>query len=431
MTPGARLAAAMEVLTDIDTRHRPIAEALKDWGVSHRFAGAGDRSSIGNSVYDALRRRRSTAWIMGEDTPRAIVLGTTGRDVGTEALASLADGVGHSPAPLTDDERQRIAALDLSVAPEAVIADIPDWIAPSFARGLGEDWVAEAQALAARPPLDIRVNRLRSDREKVARELSAAGAVETPFSPDGLRIAPAIGNRRHPNLSADEGFRKGWFEIQDEGSQLAALMVGAAPGMQVLDLCAGAGGKTLALAATMANKGQIHATDSDRHRLAPIYDRIKRAGTRNVQVRPPNTDLSDLTGTLDRVLVDAPCTGTGTWRRRPDIKWRLTERSLGERVTQQAGLLRTAAEFVKPGGRLVYVTCSLLPEENQDQIAAFVASNQEFAPLQPAEIVSGMGFDDAAAARLLGVARVTDQGLYLTPLRAGTDGFFVSVLARA
>jgi 16S rRNA (cytosine967-C5)-methyltransferase len=315
-------------------------------------------------------------------------------------------------------------------AAEPVRADVPDWLAPSLRRAFGEEWVAEAEALASRPPLDIRVNRLRAGRDKVAKELAGVGVVATPFSPDGLRVAPTSGNRRHPNVQSEPAFVKGLFEIQDEGSQLAAAMVGAGPGMQVLDLCAGAGGKTLALAAAMGNKGQLFATDRDKHRLAPIFDRIRRAGTRNVQVRPAGADLSDLRGEMDRVMVDAPCTGTGTWRRRPDIKWRLTEHALADRRAEQAMLLRDAADFVKPGGRLVYVTCSVLPEENQDQVAAFLAARPDFSAGPTAETIAATGLPPETAARLEAAVVAMPGGVQMTPRRTGTDGFFVAVLER-
>jgi 16S rRNA (cytosine967-C5)-methyltransferase len=201
------------------------------------------------------------------------------------------------------------------------------------------------------------------------------------------------------------------------------LLVGAKPGEQVLDLCAGAGGKTLALAAIMANKGQVFATDTDRTRLAPIFDRLKRAGARNVQVREAGAPLDALDGRMDAVLIDAPCTGSGVWRRRPDAKWRLTEKAVAERVAEQAALLRSAVRYLKPGGRLVYVTCSLLPEENEDQIAAFLAATPGLAAVPPADAATAIpGLAEAAL--------LTANGIILTPLRTGTDGFFISVMRK-
>ena len=213
--------------------------------------------------------------------------------------------------------------------------------------------------------------------------------------------------------------------MQDEGSQLAALLAGAKPGEQVLDLCAGAGGKTLALAAMMAGKGRIVATDSDRARLAPIFDRVKRAGgaqRRRCARRTRRSTISPARWTL--VLIDAPCTGTGVWRRRPDAKWRLTERALGNRSASRRRCSPPRARYVKPGGRLVYVTCSLLPEENEDQVAAFVAANPSFRVKRPAEVLAAAG----VGAGLADAALAVTNGLVLSPKRTGTDGFFISVL---
>jgi 16S rRNA (cytosine967-C5)-methyltransferase len=283
--------------------------------------------------------------------------------------------------------------------------------------------VPELQALAARAPLDIRVNTLKCTRREAQHAVPHLGAIETPHSPFGLRIRPGE-DGRGPPLHAEPEFSRGWFEIQDEGSQLAALLAGAQPGEQVVDLCAGAGGKTLALAALMANGGQIYATDSDARRLAPIHDRLARAGVRNVQVRTPRgrTDpVADLDGKADLVLVDAPCTGSGTWRRNPDAKWRLRPGSLETRLKEQAAALDRAARLVRPGGRIAYVTCSVLPEENDGAIAAALGRHPslEAAPHETARRLS---------AALAGAVRETVHGLQMTPLRTGTDGFYVAAL---
>jgi 16S rRNA (cytosine967-C5)-methyltransferase len=427
MRTSGRLAAAIEILADIETRRRPVADALKDWGLSHRFAGSRDRAAIGNLVYDALRWRLSSAWIMGAESPRALVLSTVAFrwKLGAEGLSTAFADDPHAPDHLSDAERDRLTAIDLASAPEHVQADVPEWVAPHLQRLFGSDWVAEGAALALRPPLDMRVNRLKADRDKVVKALARYGATVTPHSPDGIRIAPTEGDGRHPNVQVEPAFQKGWFEVQDEGSQLAALLVGAKAGEQVLDLCAGAGGKTLALAAAMENKGQIVATDRDRWRLAPIFERLKRAGTRNVQVREAGASLDDLAGRMDAVLIDAPCTGTGTWRRRPDAKWRLTERAVTERVAEQRAILADAARYVKPGGRLVYVTCSLLPEEDGDQVTAFLAEQADF------RVADNETF--ATTAKQLNLTERTEteaRGTILSPRRTGTDGFFVAVMTR-
>ena len=424
--PG-RLSAAIEVLADVEARHRPVAEALKAWGLNNRFAGAGDRAAIGNLVYDALRKRASHAWAMGAETPRALVLAVAVFDWGTtpEQLNDLFAGDTHAPEVLSADEVRRLSAADpLEDAPEYVRADFPQWAVPSLKLSLGAFWREEGRAMAGRPPLDLRVNTLKADRARVLKSLERVAAVATDISPVGVRVAAGERDSRTPNVQADEGYLKGWFEVQDQGSQLVALLAGATAGEQVLDLCAGAGGKTLAMAAAMRNSGQIFAYDSDRHRLAPIYDRLKRSGVRNVQVRAPGPGgLDDLAGRMDRVVIDAPCTGSGTWRRRPDAKWKLTPEQVAQRAGEQAAILEEGARYVKPGGALVYITCSVLEDENGAQIAAFRAAHPAFELVDPGPAVAALGAAD----------RVHEggQGVLLTPLRTGTDGFFVSMLRRA
>ena len=431
MTPSARLAAAIEVLADIESRRRPAADALKDWGLGHRFAGSSDRAAIAGLVYDALRRKASSAWLMGAATPRAIVIGMLRRerDLDAAAIGALCSGARYAPAPLTDAERAALAGETLSAAPAHVAGDYPEWLDPYLARAFGEDRAAEGAALASRAPLDLRVNTLAANREDVVAKLSHLGAAPTRWSPVGLRIKLAA-DAKSPAIHAEPAFRKGQIEIQDEGSQLAALLAGAAAGEQVVDLCAGAGGKTLALAAAMENRGQIYATDADKRRLIAIHERIARAGVRNVQVRTPAGAadvLADLAGRADLVLIDAPCTGTGTWRRNPDAKWRVRPGALGERVKQQDAALERAAALVKPSGRIAYITCSVLGEENDDRVAAFAARHSDFSVEKPANVIPVLG----ERAYLFGRAvLICDAGLLMTPRRTETDGFFVSILRR-
>lgn len=426
MRLGGRLAAAIEILDDIQTRHRPAADALKDWGLSHRFAGAGDRGAIGNIVYDALRRRRSAGHLLGSDTPRSLAFGALllEWDQAPEALNAALDGDRFAPPPLDQAERASIAA-DLP-APDVVRADMPDWCAPFLDAEFGADWVDEGRALSARPPLDLRVNTLKADRNRVLRELAGTGAEPTALAPAGIRIPPIQGAGRHPNVQAEPAYAKGWFEVQDEGSQIAALLTGVQPGMQVLDYCAGAGGKTLALSADMDNKGQIFAHDSEKQRLAPIFDRLRRSDTRNVQTVVRADELAPLEERMDLVLIDAPCTGSGTWRRRPDAKWRLTDRQLEVRMSEQAAILEAARRYVRPGGRLVYVTCSVFEQENTGRIRSFLASNPDFAPVDHAALFETCLPGKSASARI-----DPATGIGLSPARSGTDGFYVAVMTRA
>jgi 16S rRNA (cytosine967-C5)-methyltransferase len=349
------------------------------------------------------------------------------RGLDAAAIAALASGDRHAPAALTDDERARLAEPVPTMEP-AIAADVPAWLWPAFDAAFGDQAVAEGVALATRAPIDIRVNDLKITRSRLARDLAHLHPVETPHSPDGLRfVVDAEG--RGPSLQTEKAFLDGLFEIQDEGSQLAARLSGARAGMTVVDLCAGAGGKTLSLAALMDNRGQIFASDVDSRRLAPLYERLKRSGARNVQVRAPkgraDDPLADLDGSVDLVFVDAPCTGSGTWRRNPDAKWRLRPGALAERIKEQAAVLDRAARLVRPGGRIAYVTCSVLPDENDTAVEGLLARHPELRALAPAVVA-----ESAHLASFAGFSSPGMQGLQLSPKRCGVDGFFVSVVEK-
>jgi len=422
MRDGGRVAAAIEVLGEIEARHLPAHLALRRWGEGARYAGAKDRAFVSGLVLDALRRRRSVAWMMGEESDRARALGVL-RFVWRweiERLAAAAEET-HGPGALADVERERLVApIPLDAAPAAVRGDYPDWLDASLARVFGEARAFEGEALAARAPVDVRVNGLKSDAGHVLKALAPFGAEPLAFPMGAVRIAAPAASERAAPVEAAPAFEKGWFEVQDAGSQVAAAVAGEIKGRQVLDFCAGGGGKTLALAAAMGNTGQLYAYDSDARRLADTVRRSQRAGVRNLQVRSPIDPkaLEGLEGRMDLVFVDAPCTGSGTWRRHPDAKWRLSPEQLERRIAEQDAVLAGAAPFVKPGGRLIYVTCSLLAEENEDRVAAFVSPHADFAPA-PIELAGAESW------------RTADGFLRLTPRSAGTDGFFVAILTRA
>ncbi len=431
MTPAARLSGAIEVLADIEARRRPAVDALKDWGLSHRFAGSSDRAAIAGLVYDALRRKASSAWLMGAATPRAALIGMLRRERGLElsAITELCSGARFAPAPLTEAEKAALASDTLANAPAHVAGDYPEWLDPHLTRVFGDDRAGEGEALATRAPLDMRVNTLKAEREDILPKFAHLNAEPTRWSPVGLRVRLSA-DAKSPAIHAEPPFRKGEIEIQDEGSQLAALLAGAKPGEQVVDLAAGAGGKTLALAAAMENRGQIYATDIDKRQLVPIHERIARAGARNIQVRTPRGEadmVADLNGRADLVLIDAPCTGTGTWRRNPDAKWRVRPGALAERVKQQAALLDRAATLVKAGGRVAYITCSVIEEENGDQVRAFLDRHPGFSVEKPAETTQVLGERAYLFAR---AALISAEGLLMTPRRTDTDGFFVSLIRR-
>ncbi len=424
MNPGARAQAAIDILDHVLTHHAPALAAVRDWGRTHRFAGSGDRAAIGTIVLDALRHRASLAWRMEEETPRALVLGWMAfvRGMTAEEIASLC-ALPHAPAPLNDEEKRRLARpRPLDDAPDWVRGDYPEWLHESLTRAFARNAAAEGAALASRAPLDIRVNTLKTDRARLRRSLAHLRAESTPFSPWGLRFREADGHRL-PNVGAEPAFHRGHFEVQDEGSQIAAALCGARPGQLVLDLCAGGGGKTLALAAMMRNKGQVFAHDADRARLSAIVPRLRRAGAHNVQLVPPQARarLDALRERMHVVLVDAPCTGTGTWRRRPDAKWRLRPAALERHARTQRQLLREGAAFVRPGGLLVYATCSILPEENDEQAREFLTHHAGFTLLNWRD-----------QAEILSHAPRAESGetLQLTPRQHGTDGFFIALFRR-
>lgn len=402
------MAAAIDVLTEMETRHKPARLALKAWGDGARYAGSKDRAFVSGLVLDALRKRRSLAWRMGDDSWRAVVLAVVrfAWDWPAERVADAA-AEPHGPGPLTEVERLKLdQPISLDDAPSAVRGDYPDWLAPHMARALGDTAAAEGAALAERAPVDVRLNTLKTDPDRGLKALAPLGAEPVAALPNALRLPAPAAAERSPPLEALPEFAKGWFEVQDLGSQIAAAAAGDIAHKQVLDLCAGGGGKTLALAAAMANTGQLFAYDADARRLAETGTRAQRAGVRNLQIRSPLRPgaLDGLDGRMDLVFVDAPCTGSGVWRRHPDAKWRLSEAQLTRRMAEQDEVLDTAAGFVKPGGRLVYVTCSLFLGENEERIAAFLVRAPDFRAAAPAR--------------------------RLTPLTAGTDGFFIAVLER-
>jgi 16S rRNA (cytosine967-C5)-methyltransferase len=421
MRDGGRIAAAIEALGEIETRHLPAHLALRRWGESARYAGAKDRAFVSGLVLDALRRRRSAGWMMGEDSDRARTLGVLAFVWGWDAarLAAAAAET-HGPGPLSEAEQARLAdPVPLDDAPAPVRGDYPDWLDDLLARVFGEARAAEGQALAARAPVDVRINSLKSDAGHVLKALAPFGAEPLGFPPGAVRIAAPAASERAAPVEAAPAFEKGWFEVQDAGSQVAAAVAGEIKGRQVLDFCAGGGGKTLALAAAMGNSGQLYAYDSDARRLTDTVRRSQRAGVRNLQVRSPIDPkaLDGLEGRMDLVFVDAPCTGSGTWRRHPDAKWRLSPEQLQRRIAEQDAVLAAAAAFVRPGGRLIYVTCSLLAEENEDRVAAFVGAHPAFAQ-EPIDLAGAEAW------------RTADGALRLTPRAAATDGFFAARLTK-
>ena len=447
MKPGARMAAARDVLHEIFDRHRPAAMALSDWGKSHRFAGGGDRSAIGNIVYDALRKRRSIAARFATDTPRALALGAAGSALALTpdaVIAAAADPSPHAIGALSQDEQSALANSQDHNSDPSIAGDFPPEFQASLERAFGASLVDELAAMAERAPVGLRANMLKADAPRVIKALERHGPIASSLAPNGVIIPVPDGPKRTPNVEVDPAHGKGWFEVQDVGSQIAAALTGAGPRAQVLDLCAGAGGKSLALAAMMQNTGQIYAYDRNGQQLRPIFERLKRAGARNVQTLPPGDEagLEALGPRFDVVLADAPCTGSGTWRRRPDAKWRLSQRNLETRIEEQRAVLTLARNLVAPGGALVYVTCSIFPEENQDQTNWFQQqAGEEFQVVAykdnwsatmttPAPETAQNDDDGPNDENHKNAQDTKNDGILLTPYSHGTDGFYISVFRR-
>jgi 16S rRNA (cytosine967-C5)-methyltransferase len=435
MRDGGRLSAAISVLEAIEQQHKPARLALKAWGDASRHAGAKDRAFVSGLVLDGLRRRRSLEWKIGQAGARATALAALRYDWDwpLERVAEAAAEAPHGPGALSGDEARDLAEpRELEGAAPDVRGDYPDWLEPLFERAFGTRRAEELAALSLRAPVDLRVNSLKTDLGRAVKALEPLGVAPAGLMAAALRApAPAASERAAPVEAAPE-FEKGWFEVQDLGSQIAAAAAGEIKGRQVLDFCAGGGGKTLALAAAMGNTGQLYAYDADARRLSDTVRRSQRAGVRNLQVKSPlhKDALAGLEGRMDVVFVDAPCTGSGTWRRHPDAKWRLRPAQLELRQAEQDTVLAAASAFVKPGGRLIYVTCSLLMEENEDRIAAFLAAHDGFAATSALAQITASGQADPTGLALLSRRQTPDGFLRLTPLTAGTDGFFVAVLER-
>lgn len=433
MTPGARLAAVLEMLEEIGRSGKPADLVAGSYLKARRYIGAKDRRAISERVWGILRRQARLDWWIAREgarvTSRARLLADlalTDRKSPADISSEFAAGERGAGALLPQDHAltQALKGRDLfhHEMPAWVRGEYPEWLEPRLSASLGDRLAAEMASLRDEAPVDLRVNTLKTDRDAAQAVLAAEGlkAEPTKLSPIGLRLPARI------TLSAQQAFKDGLVEVQDEGSQLLALLTGAKPGMAVVDFCAGAGGKTLALAATMENKGRLVACDVNERRAEKAVLRLRRAGVHNVTRRLLESEsdkwVKRQSGTFDRVLVDAPCSGSGTWRRNPDAKWRLSEQGLEELVALQGRILASAARLVRPGGRLVYSTCSLLAAEDREQVDKFLAAHPDF-KLVP--------LPQVWAETIGGDCPLTEDCLSLSPSIHGTDGFFAAVMEKA
>lgn len=413
---------------DVQTIARPADAVVSAWFRARRHMGEADRGQISELLNALLRHHARLGWWLDrhgrKDRPRNRLLAWLVLEGRTrDQIHSLFNGGPSAPAALTENERGLLAKMqgctvDHPDMPEDVRLECPVWAVEPLRQRFQDAFAHELEAMLTPPPLDLRVNAVKSTREAMLRALRdlRLRPEPTPLAPYGIRLRERLSLAGLPMLKSGE------VEIQDEGSQLVALLLDARPGERVVDFCAGAGGKTLAIAAQMENKGHVIACDVSEGRLKRSAERFRRAGLHNIETRilASETDrwVKRHKASYDRVLVDAPCSGTGTWRRNPDARWRTEGAGLETLLPLQAGILASAARLVKPGGRLVYATCSLLPQENEAQVAAFLAVHPAFRVVPLRE----------AAPQL--EASAHPDFLSLTPARHDTDGFFAAVMQR-
>ncbi len=418
MSPKLQVQLATELLQRVLLLVHPADREVSSFFREHKALGIKDRAILAETTFRVLRQRLVLQHLaqsgQGPLARRLVLLAWQGSDAYLKAAVTEAEWAW----------LQQVRALNVANLPERVRANMPPWLLDRLQAVLGDELAAFLQAMEEPAPLDLRVNAFKAKREAVMAEFEAQGfpCQPTPHSPLGLRLTGK------PALNRLEVFNRGDVEVQDEGSQLLALLTDAHRGEMVVDFCAGAGGKTLALGAAMRNTGRLYAFDTSGHRLAALKPRLARSGLSNVhpvQIAHERDDrIKRLAGKIDRVLVDAPCSGLGTLRRNPDLKWRQKSESVTELAALQQAILGSAARLLKPGGRLVYATCSVLPEENEATVDAFLAAQPAFARLDAAAELERLKVPEPAAL-------CTGGALRLWPHRHGTDGFFAAVLVRS
>jgi 16S rRNA (cytosine967-C5)-methyltransferase len=409
----AQLQAATEALELVLEFDRPADAVLHDFFSVRRALGAGDRAFVADAVYGVLRRKRTVDHLAPGGAPRQTLLAYLARVAGLSV---------RDLAPVLEPVEQAwlagVKAIPAEALPRAVGAELPEWIFDRIEAAVaGADLLAAARGLNQPAPLDLRVNTLKAERKAVLEELAAGGigGKPTPHSPVGIRI------QGRPAINRHALFTSGTVEVQDEGSQLLGYLVAPRRHDLVVDFCAGAGGKSLMLGALMRSHGRLYAFDTSAARLARLKPRLKRSGLSNIHPHPiaheNDVRVKRLAGKADRILVDAPCSGLGTLRRNPDLKWRQTPQSVAELKLKQAAILRSAAVLLKPGGRLVYATCSLLPEENEEIVAGFLAAHPGYRKMNCGALLGQQG-----------IPLDTGEDLHLWPHLHGTDGFYAAVL---
>jgi 16S rRNA (cytosine967-C5)-methyltransferase len=419
VTPSARIQSTLELLQEIADTPRPADALVSAYFRARRFIGSKDRAAISTRLYAILRHHARLVWWLEKHSfvsvPRLRLLAwlALGEKLTLKNIGELCSGGKYAPKELEENERVFLRKIQGSTIehpdmPEEIIAECPPDCAAALKKKFGKNFMREMRAMQEPAPLDLRINPLKTTREEILEALKQMGlkAKAGELSPWSVRVF------ERPSLNALPMLKNGLVEIQDEGSQMVALAVDARPGERIVDFCAGAGGKTLAIAAMMQNKGKIIACDVMEGRLKRSAERFRRAGLHNIEVRTLNSErdpwVKKHKASFDRVLADAPCSGTGTWRRNPDARWRPLGPGLEKLVKTQAEILDSAARLVKTGGRLIYATCSLLPDENENQIEKFLATHPDFT-------LSQCGLNGA-------------DYLSLSPSQNGTDGLIAAVM---
>ncbi len=435
MQDGGRIAAAIEILSDVLASRTSVKVAVRKWSKEARYAGSKDRAWISGLVLEALRRKNSASWLMNSDEARSIVLGTLRLAWGWTPLDienSFSDTYAPS-IPLTKLEKTSLDENSIEDSPSHVQGDFPVWLNEQIQRVFQSEAVSECQAFASRADVGLRINALKISGEgDFSGLINKSNGVSSELLKLAIRIPSTDPRMKDKSLERIPAYSTGSVEVQDEGSQIAAYASNARPGEKVLDYCAGAGGKTLTLSAMMANTGCIYAHDRDLRRLMMLIPRLKKSGASNVKIidKKNRQLMENEQDKFDCVLVDSPCSGTGTWRRKPEAKWLLSETALSRRITEQNQILRDSSKYLKPKGRLVYIVCSFLMEEGEDRIEEFLAQNPEFRDVDAANEAIASGQLTEFGAEMVKMNRTKFGGVRLTPLKSNTDGFFFAVLRR-
>lgn len=430
MTPGARANATIELLEEIHNSESPADRIIGKYFKHRKYIGSKDRGFIASLTYNILRHKLQLEWLIEQNgfstSPRLLILAglcLLDKEKPFEVEHRF-NGGKYSPDKLSNKEKDFLENLDSSQihkAPLNIRSNIPAWLISYLDRSFGKNLEREIAELNKEAPLDLRINTLKSNSQEVLNIIKKEGfdAFFTPISPIGIRIL-----ERRPIFTLDV-FKNGFVEVQDEGSQIVSLLVGARPGEKIVDFCAGAGGKTLSLAAQMRNKGRIYAFDVSEKRLDELKKRLKRGGVSNVQVKQIESEndqyLKRLKSEIDRVVLDVPCSGSGTWRRNPDAKYRLTREKLQDYISIQSHILDSACRLVKPGGYLFYITCSMLQDENENQIKAFLSRSRDFEIIDISELINK---------NIKADLKTNDNFLGLSPHKTNTDGFFIAAMKK-